>query len=211
VILSWSRTPTIERIMGPLAIVGACIAWGLDNNLTRKVSLSDPLQIVQYKGLVAGPVNVMIGLWAGSSLPQAPALLIAMVVGFVGYGISLALFVRALRHLGSARTSAYFSTAPFFGALAAIVALGEPVTANLLVGGGLMGLGVWLHLTERHEHQHVHDEMAHAHPHVHDEHHRHEHSASDPPGEPHTHAHRHARLSHAHPHVPDMHHLHRHE
>jgi drug/metabolite transporter (DMT)-like permease len=210
-ILSWSGTPTIGRIVGPLAIVGACIAWGLDNNLTRRVSLSDPLQIVQYKGLVAGPVNVALGLWAGSSLPAISTSLTAMGVGFVGYGISLALFVLALRDLGSARTSAYFSTAPFFGAFAAVVALGEPVTAALVLAGGLMGLGVWLHLTERHEHDHVHDETEHAHPHVHDEHHRHEHAASDPPGEPHMHAHRHTRLMHAHPHVPDMHHLHRHQ
>ena len=209
-ILSWSGTPTIERVVGPLAIVGACIAWGVDNNLTRKVSLSDPLQIVQIKGLVAGPVNVALGLWAGNSLPATPTLFITLGVGFVGYGISLALFVLALRHLGSARTSAYFSTAPFFGAFAAVIALGEPVTVGLLAAGGFMGLGVWLHLTERHAHEHLHDEMVHAHPHVHDEHHRHEHSPSDPPGEPHTHTHRHPRLTHAHPHVPDMHHLHRH-
>jgi drug/metabolite transporter (DMT)-like permease len=208
--LSWSGIPTIERLAGPLAIVAACIAWGLDNNLTRKVSLSDPLQIVQYKGLVAGPVNVVLGLWAGGALPTISTTLIAAGVGFVGYGISLVLFVLALRHLGGARTSAYFSTAPFFGAIASVIALGEPVTAGLLAAGALMGLGVWLHLTERHEHEHVHDEMLHAHPHVHDEHHRHAHGASDPPGEPHTHVHRHGKLTHVHPHVPDMHHLHRH-
>jgi multidrug transporter EmrE-like cation transporter len=137
--LSWSGTPTIERLAGPLAIVGACAAWGLDNNLTRKVSLSDPLQIVQYKGLVAGPVNIAFGLWAGGALPAISTALIAAGVGFVGYGISLVLFVLALRHLGSARTSAYFSTAPFFGAIAAVAALGEPVTVGLLAAGALMG------------------------------------------------------------------------
>jgi drug/metabolite transporter (DMT)-like permease len=209
-VLAWSGAPTLNGIFGPLAIIGACVAWGLDNNFTRKVSLSDPLQIVELKGLVAGPINLALGLWVGGSLPAAAPVLIAMGVGFAGYGISLVLFVMALRHLGSARTGAYFSTAPFLGALAAIAALGEPVTLQLLAAGAIMGLGVWLHLTERHEHEHVHENMTHVHPHVHDEHHQHQHDGSEPPGEPHTHVHRHGGLKHSHPHVPDLHHVHRH-
>jgi drug/metabolite transporter (DMT)-like permease len=124
-VLSWSGTPTVNGLIGPLAIVGACLAWGLDNNLTRKVSLADPLQIVQLKGLIAGPFNLALGLALGAALPTLNAVLIAGVVGFFGYGVSLALFVVALRHLGTARTGAYFSTAPFLGSVAAIVALGE--------------------------------------------------------------------------------------
>jgi drug/metabolite transporter (DMT)-like permease len=209
-VLSWSGTPTVDSLIGPLAIVGACLAWGLDNNLTRKVSLADPLQIVQLKGLIAGPFNLVLGLTLGAALPTLSAVLIAGVVGFFGYGVSLALFVIALRHLGTARTGAYFSTAPFLGSVAAIVALGEPVTAQLAIAGVFMAVGVWLHLTERHEHEHVHEPMAHAHPHLHDDHHRHTHSASDPSGESHTHFHQHVRLRHSHPHVPDMHHVHRH-
>ena len=119
VALAWSGTPTLESVIGPVAIVGACVMWGLDNNLTRKVSLADPLQIVQLKGLFAGPVNVALGLWAGASLPGAVTLL-AGLVGFLGYGVSLALFIVALRHLGAARTGAYFSTAPFLGAVVAV-------------------------------------------------------------------------------------------
>jgi drug/metabolite transporter (DMT)-like permease len=184
--------------------------WGLDNNLTRKVSLADPLQIVQLKGLLAGPFNVALGLWAGASLPGPLDALLASLVGFLGYGVSLAFFVVALRHLGAARTGAYFSTAPFLGAMVAVVALGDPVTVQLLAAGGLMGLGVWLHLTERHEHEHAHEPMMHAHSHVHDEHHRHRHGPDDPPGEPHAHAHEHRGLKHTHPHAPDMHHEHRH-
>jgi drug/metabolite transporter (DMT)-like permease len=141
--LAWSGTPTLRSFIGPIAIIGACIMWGLDNNLTRKVSLADPLQIVQLKGLFAGPVNVALGLWAGASLPEARDALLAGIVGFLGYGVSLALFVVALRHLGAARTGAYFSTAPFLGAVVAAFALGEPVTTQLLMAGGLMGLGVW--------------------------------------------------------------------
>ena len=208
--LAWSGVPTLASVIGPIAIVGACIMWGLDNNLTRKVSLADPLQIVQFKGLIAGPINVVLGLWAGASLPGTLDALLAGVVGFLGYGVSLALFVVALRHLGAARTGAYFSTAPFLGAMVAVIALGEPITVQLVVAGSLMGLGVWLHLTERHEHEHVHLPAIHSHSHIHDEHHQHSHDPADPPGEPHSHAHRHTRLQHAHPHTPDMHHDHRH-
>jgi drug/metabolite transporter (DMT)-like permease len=210
-ILSWSGAPTEDDVLGPLAIVGACIAWGLDNNLTRKVSLADPLQIVELKGLIAGPFNLILALLLGATIPRISISLIAGVVGFSGYGISLVLFVLALRGLGTARTSAYFSTAPFIGSVAAIIAFGEAVSAQLLIAGLLMAIGVWLHLTEHHEHEHFHSPIGHAHPHVHDEHHRHAHSAVDPPGEPHTHFHEHKPMQHIHPHVPDMHHTHRHE
>lgn len=211
VILAWSGTPTLQSIWGPLAIVGACIAWAIDNNLTRKVSLADPLHIVEIKGLVAGPINLALGLWAGGAWPEPTTALIAGSVGFVCYGLSLVLFILALRDLGAARASAYFSTAPFIGALGAVLALGEPMTMQLAAAGLLMGAGVWLHLTERHEHEHLHVALEHVHPHVHDTHHQHNHSPSDPPDEPHTHAHNHRPMTHAHPHTPDVHHGHRHE
>ena len=152
--------------------------WGLDNNLTRKVSLADPLQIVEPKGLDCRAPSI----WFAASRSAAA---IAghlgrhrgRVLGFLGYGASLALFVMALRHLGTARTGAYFSTAPFLGTAPRWSLLGEPITALLAIAGALMAVGVWLHLTEHHEHGHVHEAMAHAHPHVHDEHHRHAHNA----------------------------------
>lgn len=209
-ILSWSGTPTVDTVIGPLAIAGACLAWGLDNNLTRKISLADPLQIVQLKGLIAGPFNLLLGLAIGAAIPSISAVVVAGVVGFFGYGVSLALFVLALRHLGTARTGAYFSTAPFLGSATAVIALAEPITAQLAIAGILMAVGVWLHLTEHHEHEHIHEAIAHAHPHVHDEHHRHAHGPLDPFGEPHTHLHEHERMQHSHPHLPDMHHVHRH-
>ena len=210
VILGWSDVPTFHSTIGPLAILGACIAWAMDNNLTRKISLADPLQIVEIKGLVAGPVNLALGLWAGGSVPSLPTSLTAAAVGFLGYGVSLVLFVFALRDLGTARASAYFATAPFIGAMAAVIALGDPATVQLALAGALMAIGVWLHLSERHEHEHVHEAMEHVHPHVHDAHHQHLHRPSDPPGEPHTHPHRHRPLTHGHPHTPDIHHGHRH-
>ena len=209
-ILSWSGSPSWQEVSGPLAIVCACIAWGIDNNLTRKISLSDPLEIVQWKGFVAGPTNLALGLLAGAALPGPATVGLAAIVGFLSYGVSLALFVLALRGLGAARTGAYFSTAPFIGAVIATVVLSEPVTGQLVAAGALMAIGVWLHLSENHDHDHEHDTMDHAHPHMHDEHHQHAHGPDDPPGEPHTHRHRHAPLTHRHPHTPDMHHPHSH-
>jgi hypothetical protein len=120
------------------------------------------------------------------------------------------LFVLALRSLGTARTGAYFSTAPFLGAILSVLLWHEPITVTLLAAGGLMAFGVWLHLTERHLHEHTHDRLSHSHPHTHDVHHQHGHGPEDPPGEPHTHTHTHEPLTHAHPHYPDIHHRHGH-
>lgn len=209
ILLSW-RGGGLGLQPGALLIALACLAWAVDNNLTRRISGADPLQIAAVKGLVAGSVNLAVALAAASAWPSPPALGAGLALGAVSYGASLALFVLALRHLGTARTGAYFASAPFLGALLAVVLLAEPPTVPLLLGGGLMALGLWLHLAERHEHEHVHEPMAHSHRHVHDEHHRHAHRPDDPPGEPHTHHHVHARLVHRHPHFPDLHHRHDH-
>lgn len=192
-----------------LAILGACLAWAIDNNLTRRVSLADASWLACVKGFVAGGINTMIGLALGASLPAAPGLAGALVLGFVAYGVSLTLFVVALRELGTARAGAYFGTAPFFGALLA-VAMGEPVTGTLVAAGGLMALGVWLHLAERHVHAHSHAAEEHVHWHAHDLHHRHAHAVPVMPGTWHRHAHRHEAVTHTHPHYPDAHHRHVH-
>jgi len=169
------------------------------------------LFIAGTKGLVAGITNVGLALALGARLP-APALTAAALgVGFVGYGVSLVLFVVALRGLGSARTGAYFSTAPFVGAAIAIAAFGEPVSWQFWLAAGLMATGVWLHLTEVHEHEHVHEALTHTHAHRHDAHHRHEHAFAWDGREPHTHEHTHEPLVHRHPHYPDVHHRHGHE
>ncbi|RBP13174.1 drug/metabolite transporter (DMT)-like permease [Roseiarcus fermentans] len=195
--------------LGALLVAGASLAWGIDNNLTRKISAADPATIAIWKGCAAGSVNVGIALAAGSSLPPASKAIEAALVGFFCVGVSLVLFILALRQLGAARTGAYYSLAPFVGAALSIVALGEPLTAQLLVAGVLMGIGLWLHLIERHEHEHVHEAMEHNHVHTHDVHHQHGHGG--PVEEPHSHVHRHARVSHAHVHYPDLHHRHRHQ
>jgi len=209
VVLSWTGG-ALGFGWGAIAIAGACLAWGIDNNLTRKLSSADPVQIATIKGLAAGAINLAIAFGLGAALPGAGAIGAGAAVGFLGYGVSIALFVLALRHLGTARTAAYFSTAPFIGAVLALALFREPVTWQLAAAGALMAIGVWLHLAERHEHEHVHEPSEHEHRHVHDAHHRHAHEPGDPPGEPHTHRHRHARLVHAHAHYPDLHHRHTH-
>lgn len=210
-VLSWSggEGGTSDWV-GPLAIVAGCLYWAIDNNLTRRVSASDALFIAATKGGVAGTVNVGLAFALGASLPDGPVLLGTLVVGLLGYGISLVLFVLALRGLGTARTGAYFSTAPFIGAAVSLVLLGESTALAFWIAAALMGWGVWLHLTEHHEHEHVHEPMEHGHRHTHDEHHQHEHDFAWNSDEPHEHRHRHEALIHKHPHFPDIHHRHSH-
>ncbi len=209
VALSWEADGRPALDGAALLVAGACLMWAIDNNLTRRVSGGDAVWIATLKGAVAGGVNVLIALGRGAAWPSASVVAAAGLIGLLGYGTSLALFVLALRSLGAARTGAYFATAPFVGAVAGVLVLHEPASARLAVAGALMAGGVALQLTERHEHEHTHEALAHEHLHRHDEHHRHEH----PPGaadEPHSHWHVHPPLRHRHPHYPDLHHRHQH-
>jgi drug/metabolite transporter (DMT)-like permease len=204
-----------DSLWPALAVLVACLAWGIDNNLTRKVSLADATWVAMVKGLCAGAVNLVLALaWApDTAWPGATVVGAAALLGLASYGASLSLFVVALRHLGTARTGAYFSVAPFWGAVLAVALLGEPVTGPLLLAGALMALGVGLHLTERHAHDHTHTPLDHQHMHTHgagDDHHDHPHSPAVPPGTRHSHPHHHAPLVHTHLHFPDAHHQHRH-
>ena len=208
-LLSWSGGPS-GLGLGALAIAGACLAWGVDNNLTRKLSSADPVQIAAIKGVVAGAVNLALAFGQGAHLPDLAHVASAAVVGFFGYGVSLVLFVLALRHLGTARTGAYFSTAPFLGAALALLLFREPVTVQLIGAAILMSIGVYFHLSERHDHEHGHEALEHEHRHVHDEHHQHVHREGEPASEPHTHWHQHTPMRHKHPHYPDLHHRHGH-
>ena len=208
VLLSWQGAARLDA--GALLIAAACLCWGIDNNLTRKLSGSDPLQIAMVKGLAAGAVNLTLAIGAASTLPALPVIALTGVIGFLGYGLSLALFVLALRHLGTARTGAYFSLAPFVGAGLAVLVLGDPLTPVLGLAAALMGLGLWLHLSERHDHPHSHEALTHVHRHSHDAHHQHDHPPGTPPGAVHSHSHSHLPMTHRHPHYPDLHHRHRH-
>jgi drug/metabolite transporter (DMT)-like permease len=193
---------------GIVLIALACLSWGIDNNLTRKISAVDPVVLAALKGVTAGLVNTTLALATGASFPVLATLFSALV--FASYGVGLVLFIIALRHLGAARTGAYYGTAPFIGAVAAAIILGSPLTVIVLIAGLLMAFGAWLHLAERHGHEHTHDVLEHDHRHAHDEHHQHTHGSEIAPGEPHSHPHHHASLSHVHAHWPDLHHRHTH-
>jgi drug/metabolite transporter (DMT)-like permease len=212
--LAWQGRVELGGFTGPLLVAAATLCWAVDNNLTQKVSAGDPVQIAMLKGLAAGGVNTAVALALGASWPALPRLAGTLALGFLSYGVSLVLFVLALRQLGTARTAAYFSSAPFVGAALSLLVFHERPDIALAVAAALMGLGVWLHATERHEHAHAHEAMEHEHAHVHDEHHQHLHSPQDPPvtdPKPHSHPHQHEPLVHTHPHYPDIHHRHGHE
>lgn len=209
-VLAWRPGELHADLFGVAALAGACLSWALDNNLTQRLSLRDPVALVRVKGLGAGTCTLLVALLAGHDLPPAGMLPVALLVGSLSYGLSIVLDAYALRALGAAREAAYFATAPFIGAVAAVPLLGEPFRRADLAGMALMGFGVVQMLRERHFHLHTHLPLAHDHAHVHDEHHQHEHPPGTPPGEPHAHPHRHEAMTHEHPHVPDLHHRHRH-
>ncbi|MBN3762683.1 DMT family transporter [Burkholderia sp. Ac-20365] len=209
VLLSWQ--PGSEGAGAPaLLVAAACLCWAIDNNLTRKVSTNDAMFIACIKGLVAGVVNTGIALSLGAHVPAPGLIAASMVAGLVGYGVSLVLFVVALRHLGTARTGAYFSVAPLFGVAISFALWPERPTTFFWIAAVCMALGVWLHLRERHMHEHTHESLEHSHRHRHDEHHRHQHDFDWDGTEPHVHPHRHVPVTHTHAHFPDIHHRHRH-
>lgn len=208
--LSWSGGGGEFGWDGFVLLLGACLAWGIDNNLTRQISGGDPIQIAFAKGLVGGLVNLAVAAKSGALSIGFSTAAASAVLGLFGYGISLVFFILALRHMGTARTGAYFATAPFIGSIFSVLLLGDVVTVNLLFAAILMGWGVWLHLSERHGHEHLHEPLAHEHAHSHDSHHQHDHSDSDDVHEPHSHRHDHSPLAHSHHHFPDLHHKHSH-
>jgi len=196
---------------GAALIAAACLCWAVDNNLTQRLSMRDPFAIVRAKTLVAGICNTALGLLVTrAALPETRHVAAALALGSVSYGASVVLDAYALRLVGAAREAAYFATAPFVGALGALVLLGEPLRWLDVAAMLAMAAGVALLLRERHGHLHTHEPLEHEHLHEHDDHHRHRHGPDDPAGEPHSHRHQHAGLVHDHPHLPDAHHRHGH-
>jgi drug/metabolite transporter (DMT)-like permease len=203
-VLAAGGDPMARGGAGAAAIAAACLAWATDNNLTRKVSGTDPVFIAMLKGGVAGATNVALARWLGSPWPAPGTLTAALAVGFLGYGVSLVLFVVALGGIGVARTAAYFSLAPFFGGAIAVLVLRDPVTISLVAAGALMALGVWLHLTERHEHEHEHQGRLRGRRHAPEEEDRDEERDTPSRGRGR------APWRHSHPHYPDTEHRHDH-
>jgi drug/metabolite transporter (DMT)-like permease len=195
--------------IGAVEIAAACLSWGIDNNLTQRVSLRDPVAVARIKTLAAGLCVLVIALWQRSgAIPGAKSLVSAGAVGALCYGASIVLDLKALRVLGAARESAYFASAPFIGALLSVVVFRELPTLSELAGATLMIVGVAILVRERHGHLHVHRELFHEHLHVHDQHHQHGHDS--PVAEPHSHPHKHSPLTHEHAHFSDLHHRHSH-
>lgn len=209
VLLSW-EPGSGSLSVGALLIIAACLAWAVDNNLTRKVSTNDAMLVAGSKGLVAGLCNTGLALGFGADLPAPGLVGASLTLGFLGYGLSLTLFVVGLRSLGTARTGAYFSVAPLFGVLIALAIWPHTPSWTFWLAAALMVVGVWLHVSERHEHFHTHEPMEHSHRHRHDIHHQHDHDFQWDGAEPHAHPHRHERLEHQHAHFPDIHHRHDH-
>jgi drug/metabolite transporter (DMT)-like permease len=210
IVLTWPTRAAAPEGAGAVLIALAGLGWALDNNLTRKIAANDATLLAAIKGGAGGAVNLTLAALFAGTAPAAGAAVAAGVLGFFGYGISLVLFVIALRELGAARTGAYFATAPFIGVAVAFAWLGERPDMAFFVALPLMAFGVWLHMTERHSHTHAHERLIHDHPHRHDAHHQHEHAFPWDGTEPHRHEHVHEPLVHAHPHFPDLHHRHGH-
>ena len=206
--LTWAPGAVKLDPVGVACIAGACAAWALDNNVSRRLSIRDPVAVVRVKGLAAGAFSVALGLVAGERLPSAAHVTGVLVTGALGYGVSIVLHLLAVRALGAARQAAYFATAPFVGVLVAIPLLHERLPALHVAAGAVMAAGIAGLVRARHGHGHAHAEEEHEHAHVHDAHHAHEHPEAVV--EPHSHVHRHATLFHDHPHHPDVHHRHVH-
>lgn len=194
---------------GAALVLGSSFMWGVDNNLTARVSIKDPVTLAMLKGLAGGVINGALALYSYRALPPAGWASAALVLGLFSYGLSLVLFILSMRGLGASRAGAFFGSYPFIGAALSVAALGEPVTGRLLAGGALMLAAFAALVAERHGHLHRHEPLDHEHAHSHDDgHHGHPHGGR-PPG-PHSHTHRHEPAEHEHPHQPDAHHRHAH-
>ena len=207
ILLSWNPNTAFGLSVGAIGILLACVFWGVDNNATRNISGKDPFTIVALKGFFAGSVALILAVLGHYTVPGITFILAAMVLGFLCYGVSMVLFIRALRDLGAARTGAYYCTAPFIGTVFSFLIFGVYLDLQLVIAFSLMVLGALVLATERHTHQHHHVPMEHEHLHHHpEEHHRHDHER-DIAGD-HSHPHFHEQLNHDHPHNPDIHHRH---
>jgi len=208
VLLSYQPGFVKGTLVGVISITAACFCWALDNNLSQRLSLRDPVTIVQVKSAGAGVTSLVLALATGHTLPAPAFLIAALALGCFSYGASLVCVMLALRYLGAAREAAWFSTAPFIGALLSVAIFGTLPAPSEGLGMVFMIAGIFLLVRERHSHTHTHQAVEHEHLHVHDEHHRHEHEG--PVMEPHSHIHHHDPITHEHPHVSDLHHRHRH-
>lgn len=206
IMLSVENVGNLSLSPGSLLVLAACLCWGLENNCTRMLSLKNPLQIVVVKGFGAGMTAVLLFFLFGGVFRFNIMMAYSLLLGFVSYGMSIFFYILSQRHLGAARTSAYYAAAPFIGVILSWIFLGETVNGTFAVALVLMLTGTYVAMTEDHQHQHSHEPLTHTHAHNHQDGH-HQHSESE--GE-HSHPHSHEAFSHTHEHTPDLHHVHRH-
>lgn len=217
VILSFEDFSAFQFSMGSLLVLGACAAWGFENNCTRNISGKSPLQIVVLKGVFAGATSIVIGLLTERVSFQGPPILVALLTGFIGYGLSVYFYVRAQRDLGAARTSTYYAIAPFTGVFFSFLMFGTGLNLKFCVAFALMSVGAYFAVSEAHKHDHIHEPITHEHSHTHDDmHHGHSHEGIEKTGTElgstnHSHVHTHEVTEHAHKHTPDIHHRHGHK
>ncbi len=212
IILSLDLSGNWGISLGCIGIILACILWGIDNNFTRNISLKDPFAIVIIKGLVAGSFSIILSIKFGYVFPEIKKIVFGLLLGFFSYGFSLILFIKALRNLGSARTSAFFGFAPFLGTIISIIIFKDKQNVLFYISLPIMITGAYLLLKEEHTHKHIHEEILHEHLHNHnDGHHEHTHEIDEEiENGKHSHKHTHEKKEHSHEHLPDIHHRHQH-
>lgn len=212
ILLSWDFSNQWGLSLGALGIIAACFCWGVDNNFTRNISAKNPFTIVIIKGLGAGSFSLLLAFLLHNPIPNVLTIIKAMILGCFSYGASIVLFVLAMRNLGSARTSAFFGSAPFVGAIISFILLGDILNKMFILSLPIMIAGTVLLLKEEHSHKHIHQHIVHNHRHYHsDNHHGHYHAPGEiPKSGYHSHPHEHEAVVHEHPHVPDIHHRHVH-
>lgn len=209
ILLSWDFKGEWGLSIGALGVLLACTLWGIDNNFTRNISAKDPFITVTIKGIGAGMFSMFLAILTRNHFPSFPIILGAMLLGFLSYGLSIVLFILAMRNLGASRTSAFFGTAPFVGTLLSFLLFREVPNVFFYFALPIMIVGTIFILKENHEHKHQHQRSEHEHRHKHDEHHQHYHEGSTEDLE-HSHFHVHEEFEHSHSHTPDFHHRHAH-
>ena len=182
ILLSFEGTGSFHFSYGSLFVLLATACWGLENNCTRKISSKSTYEIVVLKGIFSGGGAFIIALLLGEKQPEMKYILLAMLLGFVAYGLSIFLYIRAQRDLGAAKTSAYYAVAPFVGAFLSLVLLGEKLTRVYFVALVVMIAGTVFVVIDtlimNHKHLHVHT-FTHTHDgstHTHTVLHSHEHN-----------------------------------
>jgi len=199
-------------ITAGVLVAAACFCWGMDNHLTALIDSITPSQSTFWKGLVAGTVNLAIGLITAEFKVSLALFAIAVIIGILSYGISIVLYINSAQRLGATRSQILFSSSPFFGVLLAAIFLGETISMAQYTAIAIIIFSLVFLFFEKHVHKHHHEPVEHDHWHHHDDGH-HDHSIQHglKKDTSHSHRHKHDPATHSHPHWPDLFHRHKHK